>query len=148
MNARKLPSFSWFGSYVDMGALASIRPDTDYTRIARRLALNFQRIQFGEDPGTFPVSLRLGERLVINMRTGRKIGYLPTWNVLSEADMIHAESDEVGQRWNLETTIKTAIANNPDVATSRASAAAQNQTAKRATSQLCLRLISPLMPNG
>ena len=47
---RRLPSFSLFGrGRVEQGLLASLSLDTDLRRVARRIALNLQRILLGED---------------------------------------------------------------------------------------------------
>ena len=70
---RRLPSFSMWGrSEVERGLLSALALDLDYRRIARRIALNVQRILLGEDPAEFPVDFERGERLTINMATARR----------------------------------------------------------------------------
>jgi hypothetical protein len=52
---RKLPSFSYFGrSEVERGILAGNATDTEFERLARRTAINVQRMLLGEDGGTIP----------------------------------------------------------------------------------------------
>ena len=43
------------------------------TRMARRIALNLQRILLGDDPGTLPVDIERTEVMTINMATARAI---------------------------------------------------------------------------
>jgi ABC-type uncharacterized transport system substrate-binding protein len=88
-----LPSFSlWGKTEVEQGVLAAVSPKSDITRLARRVALNVQRILIGEDPATFQVALFQGLHLSINMATARAIGYSPDWNTLTEADLINEEA--------------------------------------------------------
>ncbi len=92
LNSRRLPTFSMFGrSEVEAGVLASLTPPFDYERLARRVALFVQRILQGEEPGELPVAMERQEQLTINMETGRKIGVYPSWDILTEADVIHEE---------------------------------------------------------
>jgi ABC-type uncharacterized transport system substrate-binding protein len=79
---RKLPSFSVFEVRdVEQGILASVITDVA-SQIARRVALNIQRILLGEEPGSIPVNLAMGEQLKINMETARAIDVYPDWRDL------------------------------------------------------------------
>ena len=65
---RKLPSYSVVGtSEVKRGHLVGISQDFDISRLARRLAINVQRILLGEDSCKFSVMFSRGERLTLNM---------------------------------------------------------------------------------
>jgi len=71
---RKLPSFSVFDvKDVDRGILACVITDVS-SLVARRVALNIQRILLGEEPGSIPVNISIGEQLRINMATARAVG--------------------------------------------------------------------------
>jgi outer membrane protein TolC len=102
LNERRIPSFSLQGQVdVERGALAGLRRTTDFSRLARRVALNVQRILLGEDAGTLPVTLDQPEKLLINMATASAIDFHPRWRVMLEADLIneagpwgHALGDE------------------------------------------------------
>ena len=60
---RKLPSYSVVGtSEVKRGHLVGISQDFDISRLARRLAINVQRILLGEDSCKFSVMFSRGER--------------------------------------------------------------------------------------
>ncbi|MCA9751445.1 MAG: hypothetical protein KC591_04590, partial [Gemmatimonadetes bacterium] len=81
---RKLPSFSLLGRLeVERGILAGLTPKEEFERIARRTALNIQRILLGEDASTLPVHFPNVERLSINLATARAIGVRPSWSILT-----------------------------------------------------------------
>jgi outer membrane protein TolC/ABC-type uncharacterized transport system substrate-binding protein len=95
LKERRLPSFSMFGVLeVERGLLAGMRTRDFWPRLARRVALNVQRVLLGEDPGDIPVSFAENPRLVINMRTARSVGVFPTWLAMSGADLLHEEETE------------------------------------------------------
>ncbi len=96
---RKLKSFSMLGvSEVNEGILLSSvgRPE-DQLRIARRLALNVQRILLGDRPEQIPVFLQESRRLAINMRTAAAIGYAPRYAVLADAEQLFRDGLEQGE---------------------------------------------------
>ncbi len=114
---RQLPSFSLFGrEEVEYGLLASIAPEANTLRLARRVALNVHRILLGEDAGTFLVSLPEAERLTINMATARAVEAWPTFRVLTEADLIHEDVEFVTRRLSLYTVVREAASVNLDLA--------------------------------
>jgi len=86
LNQRKLPTFSYLGrSEVARGVLAGGAQEEDLARMARRVALNVQRILLGDDPRDFPVAFADKTRLSINLDTARKIGFSPQWSFLADA---------------------------------------------------------------
>lgn len=94
--ARRLPSFSFLGeNEVRQGIMASANPDI-VPRLARRLALNIQRILEGEEPGSLPVAFTPGKRLTINMRTAYSVGVSPKWSTLLEAELVQIDSTTAG----------------------------------------------------
>jgi len=83
---RGIASFSYIGrNEVELGMLAGLGPATDWTRLARRVSLNIQRILLGERPQDLPVDFSRESQLVINMETARQIGVYPNWAVMTEA---------------------------------------------------------------
>lgn len=99
LNRRRLPTFSMLGlEEVKLGVLATMRPETFHSQVARRVALNVQRILLGEDPSSLPVFFDCGERLTVNMATARAIGRFPTWNILTEANLLNEDEDEEPER--------------------------------------------------
>ena len=115
LNKRNLPSFSVMGTTdVRRGILATNRPNI-FPRIARRIALNFQRILLGEKPHKIDIYFSPGEQLAINMKTARAINIYPKWNVLTEADLIDDEESESGIKLDLATVINDAVKVNLDL---------------------------------
>jgi outer membrane protein TolC len=133
---RKLPSFSLFGvREVERGILAGLKPDI-FPQLARRVALNVQRILLGEDAGTIPVSFAIGEQLTINMATARAIGVSPGWGVLTEAEQIHRERAEVKRELSLELVVREVVGANLDLAAKKRFVAAGRHYISEARSSL------------
>ncbi|MCK5032871.1 MAG: TolC family protein, partial [Calditrichia bacterium] len=115
LKKRKLPSFSIMGTEdVKRGILATNRPNI-FPRIARRIALNIQRILLGEKPHKIDVYFAPGEQLAINMKTAREINVYPKWSVLTEADLIGEEETETGRALDLNAVVNEAVKENLDV---------------------------------
>ncbi len=109
---RRLPSFSLLGEgEVQAGILAGIRPQSDWQRMARRVALNTQRALLGEDPAELPVEFEMRRRLMLNMETARAIGFSPGWAVYVEARLFHPDATLPGER-TLKESVREATANN------------------------------------
>ncbi|MDH3253140.1 MAG: hypothetical protein OEM41_10135, partial [Ignavibacteria bacterium] len=137
LNSRKLPTFSMFGrSEVEEGVFASLAPSFDYVRLARRVALYVQRILDGEDPGDLPVSLERQEQLTINMATARTISVYPSWDLLTEAEVINEEVVSTDRTLNLAGVVQDAVAVNLTLAASRRDVAAGKENIARARSRL------------
>ena len=110
--AKKLPSFSWGGkSDVQLGMLASNSRVQDNSRIARRIALNIQRVLLGEDAGTLKTAFPGEEQLTINMQTARQIGVYPPWSVISDANLVNEERQSLRQL-SLRSVVKRAVKEN------------------------------------
>jgi outer membrane protein TolC/ABC-type uncharacterized transport system substrate-binding protein len=133
---RKLPSFSYFGRLeVERGILAGSRPDM-FPKVARRVALNVQRILLGEDPASIPVYFEMDERLTINMATARAIGLSPSWAVLSEAELLNEEIEGIQRELDLYTVAQEAVAANLDLAAQALSVSAGAQDVNEALANL------------
>jgi len=92
LNERLLPTFSAIGGTdLEKGMLASLGSDEFLPRLARRVALNIQRVLLGEDAGTLPVDFLMRRRLRINMETARRIDVSPNWHMLLEAEVLHRD---------------------------------------------------------
>src|SRR6476646_2566701 len=51
-----------------------------------------ERIGRGEDPGTFDVGFPAERRIAFNMRTAQALGFSPGFQVLLDAEQLHAEA--------------------------------------------------------
>ncbi len=134
---RQLPSFSWFGYHeVAEGILAGQRPERFVQRVARRVALNIQRILLGEDPSTVQVGFAAQRRLAINMATARAIGIYPPWKVMTEAELFADEQHLAEREWTLESAVQEVVRVNLDLAAADRAVAAGSENIGIAKSDL------------
>ncbi len=134
--AQRLPSFASQRRDVERGLMVSLARDTNFSRLARRVALNVQRALEGEDPGTFPVTIAPGERLTLNMATVRAIGLSPPWDFLTQADLLHEEPTEVSRQLSLATAVEEAVNANLDLQSVARFVAAGSENIREARSFL------------
>ena len=120
--ARRLPSFSVLGrKELEDGLLMTTGgAERDSERLARRVVLMIQRIAEGEDPATFEVGFPTEQRLIINMRTARQIGFSPRWQYLTDAEQMFADLTEDQPRLSMVDAMQAALSANPSLAASRA----------------------------
>lgn len=109
--ARRLPSFSWSADDVSRGVMASLGA-VDLPLLARRVALNAWRILLGDEAATLPVTLALGEELVVNMRTVRELGVLPPLGALLEARRLFETPEGMARDVTLRSAMEEALAAN------------------------------------
>lgn len=134
--ALEIPSFSAIGAgAVERGILAAQRSDDFIDRLARRVALNLQRIVLGEDAGTLPVDILDHPRLRINMKTARAIGVDPSWQTRTEAELLYAVDADAPVA-TLEDALNDAVFRNLEVAAERKAVAAGEQDVATARSNL------------
>ncbi len=127
LKERRLPSFTALDlGEVAEGVLASATSNDFFPRLARRVALNIQRIMLGENAGLLPVRFSYRERTKINMATARAIGVSPRWEILREAELLHTEESGLGTM-SLERAVNEAIEANLDLAVRRRAVAAAAQ---------------------
>ena len=137
LKARRLPSFSVMGDYqVRQGLFAGLTPDTDWQRVARRVALNAQRILKGEDAGGLPVEFELSEQLTINMTTARAVGRFPSFSVMTEAVLVAEERQDVERKLSLDRVVEEALATNLTLLASKRAVAAGHQDVRGARAVL------------
>jgi outer membrane protein TolC len=118
--ARKLPTFSVVGrSELDAGLLLTTGgAERDTERLARRVVLMIQRIAAGEDPAQFEVAFPTSQRVAVNMRVARAIGFSPRWQFLADAEQIEAEEGGAEPLTMVEA-MRVALESNPALAASR-----------------------------
>ena len=134
---RRLPSFSAVGTHqVEAGLLVGLHPQTDFLRLARRIALNVQRISLGEAPETLPVVFTRQERVTINMATARAIDVYPNWGILTEAELLHQEKKRAARRLTLAGVVREALEVNLDLLASVRRVEAREGDVRAARAQL------------
>ncbi len=128
LKRRRLPSYTVMGEeWVRRGFLTSAATELVGQRIARRAALNVQRILLGEDPATIPVRFTRNARVSINMATARAVGVSPPWAIMTEAVLIDRQPRDVDRRVNLGSAVREAVARNLDLAAQTLAVAAGEQ---------------------
>lgn len=133
---RKLPSFAIFEVRdVQQGIMASVMTDVA-SQIARRVALNIQRILLGEEPGSIPVNISVGEQLKINMATARAIDVYPPWKVLLKAELLNEEPTDIERKLSLNSSVQEAVDLNLELAARERFVSAGAQDVKQARSQM------------
>jgi outer membrane protein len=117
LNARRLPTLSYAADPdVRLGALASYEPPENWQRRSRRVAVDLQRILAGEDAGTLPVRLVSAPRLTLNLATARLIGFSPGWSVVTDAELVGADSAGPADTLTLAQAMQGAVRTNLDLA--------------------------------
>lgn len=139
--ARRLPAFSGFLTRdVELGLLATNSPDTDIERLARRTALDLQRILLGEEAGSLPVTFARGEELTINMATARALGTYPPWSLLTDARLLNEERQEVARTLSLEQAVHEAQEASLELRSAQRAVDAGAEEVRRARAPLLPRL--------
>lgn len=125
---RGLPSFSSLGGAdVEAGILAGQRSSDLIRRLARRTALNLQRILLGEKASEIPVQISLPDDLTINMATAQKLNLDPRWQTLIEAKLIQVDRAVEGEGLSLKQAIQRSVEQNLDLAARRQGVTADNR---------------------
>ncbi len=138
---RRLPAFSGFSSRdVELGMLATNSPDTDIDRLARRTALNLQRILLGEPAESLPVTFARGEELTVNMATARALGTYPPWSLLTDARLLNEVRQQVARTLSLDEAVREARTANLDLRAAEQAVAAGAAEVRRARAPLLPRL--------
>jgi len=136
--ARRLPSFSIVGRReLENGLLLTTGgAQRDVERLARRVVLMIQRIAEDESPASFEVGFPTEQRLAINMRTAREIGFSPRWEDLADAEQIDAAPSAALESLTMLDAMRAALASNPSLAASRARAESSADDVRIARSNL------------
>jgi outer membrane protein TolC len=134
---RGLPSFSLFGrSDVELGHLATLSPGANAQRLARRTALNVQRIILGEPASDIPVHFETARRLAINIATARAIRVWPRFDLLVDAELINPDPEPLGSELTIVDAVREALAMNLDLTAVEHFVAAGIGDVKEARSEL------------
>jgi len=111
-----IPSFAMLGrDEVELGALAGSSPKSDMVRWFRRLAINVQRGLMGEELSSLPVVYKENSKLVINMKTARRINWFPSWALQVEAELLHEDPENIERSLTLKDVVLQAVEANPSL---------------------------------
>ena len=126
LTKKKIPSFSAAG-YTDVraGALAGARPEVR-VQLARRMALNTRELLSGKAPQDLPQDVHSVDRLCINARTARDMGWDMGLDLSLEAQILHPEdAQKTVDRFpplDMQQAMLRAAQTHPDVASMKAEA--------------------------
>jgi len=112
---RRLPNIAVGPSWLDQGAMMSIRSPNNSHRRAQRAALNLDLILEGRPASQIHVEFEERQELLFNMEAARAIGVRPTFEVLLEADVVHEEEAAEENRIHMRFAMKEAVDHNLDL---------------------------------
>ena len=112
---RRLPNIAVGPSWLDQGAMMSIRSPNNLARRAQRAALNLDLILEGRPAAQIHVEFEERQELQFNMEAARAVGVRPTFEVLLEADVVHEEEAAEDNRIHMRFAMKDAVEHNLDL---------------------------------
>ncbi len=117
INEKKIPSFAFIGKPgVERGIMAGLAPASNFSRMARRLALNIEAYLEGKKLKNMPVYLKYQEQPVINLATVQDINFNPTWEFLEDAEILNDALIVASRKISLIQTVNEALDNNNELA--------------------------------
>ncbi|MHC4409286.1 MAG: TolC family protein [Planctomycetota bacterium] len=112
---RRLPNIAVGPSWLDQGAMMSIRSPNNLARRAQRAALNLDLILEGRPAAQIHVEFEERQELQFNMEAARAVGVRPTFEVLLEADVVNEEEAAEENRIHMGFAMKDAVERNLDL---------------------------------
>jgi outer membrane protein TolC len=137
----RIPSYSYWGRQeVELGILATITQGATMDHLARSVAVNILEILDGQKAGDLPVTFTMEEQLTINMATARATGVYPSLSILTEADLINEEVEDIERVVTIEEAAKEAVSANLDLAVANREVAAGQEAVIQERSSLLPQL--------
>jgi outer membrane protein len=112
---RRLPNIAVSPSWLDQGAMMSIRSPNNLARRAQRAALNLDLILEGRPAAQIHVEFEERQELLVNMQAARAVGVRLTFEVLLEADVVYEEDAAEENRIHMGFAMKDAVEHNLDL---------------------------------
>lgn len=137
---RRLPNIAVDPSWLDQGAMMSIRSPSNASRRVQRAALDLDLILEGRPAAQIHIDFEERQELQVNMRAARAVGVRPSYDVLLEASMVHEEEAAEQNRIRMGLAMKEAVENNLDLLVSEKFVEAGKEGVKRDR--------GPLLPQG
>ncbi len=110
---KKLPGFSiWESAQVKQGLLAGLETREKQDILARRAAVAVMDIVQGEKVAALDVAFVRNRKLTINMATARQLNIYPSLLVMTGADLINEERQDITRRLNIRKAVAEAVAAN------------------------------------
>ncbi len=129
-----LPTFSLLGeTEVDLGILGGLNTRATMAALARGTALEVLDLIEGRG-NQKPAGIDLGGQLTLNMATARKLGFSPTWELLTRARLVNDEGSRRDRPIDLASAIRQAVTANLDLAVQDRRVAAGAEDIRKAKS--------------
>ncbi len=113
---RQLPSYSiWNRQQVADGLLAGDMPADMEEKLARRTAVSVQDILLGEAAGSLEVTFARGHELTINMATARALDVYPSLAVMTGANLLNEQRQDIDRHLTLPEAVNEALVANLDL---------------------------------
>lgn len=114
---RGLLAFSMNGrDEVEQGLLAGFAAEDDEKRLARRVALNVQRILLGEKPESISVVFESSDKVILNQDVARKLDVYPDFDTIDQYEVINRGDFLPSRAMGLKDAMKQAMQRNLNVA--------------------------------
>jgi len=114
LSLKELPTFSALGKQeVKEGALMSVTPKSSVKRLIRQITLDVEQLASGMKATSLKTTFEVFPLLSINMKSAHNIGFVPTWQLLSQASVIEGESSD-SHAFTIEDIMNRAITHNLD----------------------------------
>lgn len=115
--ARKLPSYTFVGEQgVEDGFLVTTNQMSQSRfQMARRIAINIQRILLGTNAKDLQVNIQFTSRVIYNQATGLAIGFAPRWNEIIDAKILNQEEFVNRRAFSVQEAVLFSIKNNLDL---------------------------------
>lgn len=114
LNARKLPTYAAAGpDWVRKGAFVTLVPHDIETERYRRLALHLRDALIGDPVSEMNTAFPRRTELLINMGTAREIGVYPSFELMTEAQIVRPTSKKKVLELDLRETVRAALKDNP-----------------------------------
>lgn len=134
---RRLPSFTLLGpESVRRGFLASTTEGLDAKRVARRIAIIVQGMLSGRRSSEMKTVVGRRAQPILNMAVARQIGFDPTFDILTEAELLNPIRDDDEFRVDIRTVVAAALAANLDFEANRYEVEAGQQRVANARSRV------------
>ena len=115
--ARKLPSYTFIGEQgVEDGFLVTTNQmNQSRFQMARRIAINIQRILLGTNAKDLQVNIQFTSRVIYNQATGLAIGFAPRWDEVIDAKILNQEEFVNRRAFSVQEAVLFSIKNNLDL---------------------------------
>lgn len=114
---KNIPVFAFLDlDFLRLGAYAAYESESNLKKIPRLIAISVSKMIEGQQAANLPVeTVSYSENLLINMKTVRKIGIFPNWDIMAKATLINMNEVETDRVISLKSAIAETLEHNLDL---------------------------------